>query len=79
MSNKPSPPFQTTPGGGLGGRVAGGTLNSDTSRRSEKPKSRRVALKVINHLGGTAQAHNSTYPSAVRPRRRFSDETHQKR
>ena len=50
MSSKPSLPFHTTPGGGLGGRGAGGTLNSDTSRPSEKPKSGRVAVKVINHL-----------------------------
>ncbi len=27
------------------------TLNSDTSRPFEKPKSGRVAVKVINHLG----------------------------
>ena len=27
------------------------TLNSDTSRAFEKPKSGRIAVKVINHLG----------------------------
>jgi adenine-specific DNA-methyltransferase len=27
------------------------TLNSDTSRPFEKPKSGRIAVKVINHLG----------------------------
>lgn len=27
------------------------TLNSDTSRPFDKPKSARVAVKVINHLG----------------------------
>ena len=27
------------------------TLNSDTSRPFDKPKSGRVAVKVINHLG----------------------------
>jgi hypothetical protein len=27
------------------------TLNSDTSRPFDKPKSRRIAIKVINHLG----------------------------
>ena len=27
------------------------TLNSDTSRAFDKPKSGRVAVKVINHLG----------------------------
>ena len=27
------------------------TLNSDTSRAFDKPKSRRIAVKVINHLG----------------------------
>lgn len=27
------------------------TLNSDTSRPSDKPKTGRIALKVINHLG----------------------------
>jgi adenine-specific DNA-methyltransferase len=26
-------------------------LNSDTSRPFEKPKSGRIAVKVINHLG----------------------------
>ena len=30
---------------------AWGTLNSDTSRPFEKPKSGRIAVKVINHLG----------------------------
>jgi adenine-specific DNA-methyltransferase len=28
-----------------------GTHNSDTSRPFEKPKSGRIAVKVINHLG----------------------------
>jgi adenine-specific DNA-methyltransferase len=28
------------------------TLNSDTSRPFDKPKSGRIAVKVINHLGG---------------------------
>ena len=27
------------------------TLNSDTSRPFEKPKTGRIAVKVINHLG----------------------------
>jgi len=27
------------------------TLNSDTSRAFDKPKSGRVAVKLINHLG----------------------------
>jgi adenine-specific DNA-methyltransferase len=27
------------------------TLNSDTSRPFDKPKSGRIAVKVINHLG----------------------------
>ena len=27
------------------------TLNSDTSRAFDKPKSGRIAVKVINHLG----------------------------
>jgi len=27
------------------------TLNKDTSRAFEKPKSGRIAVKVINHLG----------------------------
>ena len=27
------------------------TLNSDTSRPFDKPKNRRIAVKVINHLG----------------------------
>jgi adenine-specific DNA-methyltransferase len=27
------------------------TLNSDTSRPFSKPKSGRIAIKVINHLG----------------------------
>jgi adenine-specific DNA-methyltransferase len=30
---------------------ASATLNSDTSRAFEKPKSGRIAVKVINHLG----------------------------
>ncbi len=30
---------------------AGARLNSDTSRPFEKPKSGRIAVKVINHLG----------------------------
>ena len=30
---------------------AWGTLNSDTSRLFDKPKSGRIAVKVINHLG----------------------------
>jgi hypothetical protein len=46
MSNKPFPPFQTTPGGGLDGRVAGGTLNNDTSRPFEKPKNGRLRLEL---------------------------------
>ncbi len=32
-------------------REAWGTLHSDTSRPFEKPKSGRIAVKVINHLG----------------------------
>jgi polar amino acid transport system ATP-binding protein len=52
MSNKPSPPFQTTPGGGLGGWVASGTLSSDMSHPFAKPKTGRVAVKVISHLRG---------------------------
>jgi hypothetical protein len=28
-----------------------GHVNSDTSRAFDKPKSRRIAVKVINHLG----------------------------
>lgn len=32
-------------------RQAWDTLNSDTSRPFDKPKSGRVAVKVINHLG----------------------------
>ena len=32
-------------------KKAWGTLNSDTSRPFDKPKSGRVAVKVINHLG----------------------------
>jgi adenine-specific DNA-methyltransferase len=27
------------------------TLHSDTSRSFDKPRSRRIAMKVINHLG----------------------------
>lgn len=30
---------------------AGATLHSNTSRAFEKPKSGRIAVKVINHLG----------------------------
>ena len=30
---------------------AGATLKSDTSRPFPKPKSGRIAVKVINHLG----------------------------
>jgi adenine-specific DNA-methyltransferase len=33
------------------GQEAWATLNSDTSRPFEKPKSGRIAVKVINHLG----------------------------
>jgi ABC-type polar amino acid transport system ATPase subunit len=36
----------------LGGRVAGGTPNNDTSHPFEKPKTGRVAVKVISHLRG---------------------------
>ena len=32
-------------------RLVAKTLNSDTSRPFEKPKSGRIAVKVINHLG----------------------------
>ena len=32
-------------------KAAWDTLNSDTSRPFDKPKSGRVAVKVINHLG----------------------------
>lgn len=32
-------------------RTAWATLHSDTSRAFDKPKSGRIAVKVINHLG----------------------------
>jgi len=50
----PSPP-KANPGltlkAGIG-EEAGATLNSNTSRPFDKPKSRRIAVKVINPLGG---------------------------
>ena len=36
----------------LGDGCAGATLNSDRSRAFDKPKNGRIAVKVINHLGG---------------------------
>jgi hypothetical protein len=39
------------PGEGRFCAEAWATLNSDTSRPFDKPKSGRIAVKVINHLG----------------------------
>ncbi|MBK6787052.1 MAG: hypothetical protein IPG77_05140 [Betaproteobacteria bacterium] len=35
----------------LAERVGRATLNSDLSRPSDKPRTGRIAVKVINHLG----------------------------
>jgi adenine-specific DNA-methyltransferase len=49
-ANDPYKSFKTTFKAEIN-EEAWATLNSDTSRPFDKPKSGRIAVKVINHLG----------------------------
>ncbi|OGT88956.1 MAG: hypothetical protein A2286_10425 [Gammaproteobacteria bacterium RIFOXYA12_FULL_61_12] len=49
-TNDPYKAPKTTPKAEIN-EEAWATLNSDTSRPFDKPKSGRIAVKVINHLG----------------------------
>ena len=48
------------------------TLNSDTSRPFDKPRSGRIAVKVINHLGDEVM---KVFPGCAREGRRMMKQT----